>query len=298
VNTGDRLYFRNPQGKRAFRHFDLIDMLALPEISLRTGRAPGQHGETLFGFSAEPRIVQMTFKGLSVPCHEFLDLIDLTHVLREDPGNLTIGLEIATHETFELRNTKFLAQFEITDPLNLKVRNIGLRFKAFDPIWWGNLHTQLFYCGDYLEEALVFGLHTPVFGDTGTWLFGVYGGSIDTTMTFQLAGTWYAWPVITCVGPFDHIRLDHIELGVSLQLDYTSAVGEVIVFTTGQYGASVISSVAGDLRRHLAAQGMLNYFYFDPTLNAAQTNQIRLRTNGTTSAGSWTVSWNDRYVGI
>lgn len=281
----------------------------LPPITYRTQRGPTQHGETVLDFRLQPRTIQYVLRDQHARTRleyweqrsRWLDWLRPNRQVLNSfaPGRLRkilpdgsmrdIDAFIERGPTFEARK---LNQWDE------RAINETLRFYCPDPTWYDPATRQITWSVE-LWDGLIF--YSPTYPDHLVFptnsLFGtdLLRGTVDITYS----GTWWAYPVITIVGPLSNATLSNTTLDTHIELDYNISLGETVTLTTAYGRKSVTNQLGTNLIGTLSRASDLNFFLAPAPLAPGGINTLVLSGNnamlGTTVA---LLSYQPRYIGI
>ncbi len=211
-----------------------ITGIGLPTMDVVTSRTPTQHGDTVLGQYAQPRVftVGLVLKNLWGPVDDRTKWgarQKLLAVANPALGTLTFEIAMTNGDVYQLKKVTLDTGFELglDTAGNPRYQNIALRFVAHDPIWWGKEYETTYNPTDHNSSVL------PV------WLY------VTPVETY---GTWFSYPEIDLTGPLYNPlliirKMNPVTLGLetvaSIWIQKNIAPGEHVYIKTamGERGA-------------------------------------------------------------
>lgn len=173
--------------------------------------------------------------------------------------------------------------------------NEVLRFVAHDPLWYGQEQTETWALPDDIGDLVFDGLGAwfGVSHGAGRWLFAP--SSVSETVAIIYWGTRFAKPVIYIDGPAENPLIRNTTIGVTLQMDYTVALGETVVIDT--LAQTVKNNADTNLMPYL--EGDLARFGLFPRPQApGRQNEVYVSFSSATTDSAARLAWQNRYIGI
>lgn len=297
----DRYSYYTPSGSlyelevKNMRYVMSVEGEGLPPIFYNTQRGPYQDGETLHGFHAQPRIVQLTIRHVLESRGQYWDerqslmyaLTPFRQALATDrnPGTLRKSLPDGAK-----RDLKCL----IAEGPNFNPRDLArwdefayqevLRFIAHDPIWFDpNEHTLLFL--DTQGTELTFPITFPItFSD------------ISETITLNYPGSWREYPRIVFTGPMSVGTVINQTTDEKIIITYPLPAGETITIDTRYGYKTVVLSDGTSVLHYVSTDSDLGSFHITPANDGV--NVLLASAFGSNASTRVQVKYNDRYLGI
>jgi len=168
--------------------------IGLPMTNIISTDAPTQHGATPLEALIEPRSFSLSltmknlWKGISAPVGQRGSRIELARLLNPGIGDLRFEVVFTNGDIFYLKNVYVETIFDATYGSNgdKSKDNITIRFVAYKPVWYGELHEESLTPSDDNDSVLP------------GWEF---------TRPYENHGTWISWPSFTFVGPTTGLRI-------------------------------------------------------------------------------------------
>jgi len=150
--------------------------IGLPAMDVVTSRTPTQHGDTVLGQYAQPRVfsVGLILKNLWGPVDDrtlWGARQQLLAVANPALGTLTFEVAMTNGDVYQLKNVTLDSGFELglDTSGNPRYQNIVLRFVAHDPIWWGKEYETTYNPTDNNSSVLPVWLYVDPVETYGTW---------------------------------------------------------------------------------------------------------------------------------
>jgi hypothetical protein len=221
--------------------------LGMPPISYIDQRGPFQHGNTIYDYRLEPRIIQLVHRRNACSRDDYwgnrADLINLVRPNRQSAGQFNLGVLRKILSTGDTRDIDvIISQGPAFEPRNLS----GWDEWAF-------------------TETLRFIAPYPVFYDptsaSATWTSGVTITELDFPITFPIQfsesllsssgnniaynGTWLSYPTIEVTGPIGGFKITNDTTGEFIHLNYTVPAGDTVTISL-EFGNKTVEDVAGN----------------------------------------------------
>lgn len=267
-----------------------ISGLGMPPIKHWTTRAPYQTGESHWGYTIQPRVINLVVY-LRACTRTGMYGKRKANIAMLNPMNSPMKLRLTypDNQRFELHDVWYTGGYELdSSDQPTPTRQIGgVQLVANDPIWkWvtaplgaGQTHDA---DGRSCVSDNTFTL-TPqlVFPFTGPWLMGTTVATESWTVTNS--GSWAVLPTIHVTGPVDDFVITNTTTGKQLTWDgYAIAALETVTFdiqnkeVTNGAGTNLITYVGGNFGTFAIEPGTntVTFWAGGGVVNAATTVQI------------------------
>jgi hypothetical protein len=283
--------------------------IGLPTAQYVTQQAPGQHGQSHLGFTLQPREVpmQLQWDGCLVDVRTGKVYPGLNYL--DSP--LTLRRTLRDQTARELRDVWYNGGLvRDSDAIGADgfVESQAVLLVARDPVWWDSDQSShaVTLATDFTGDELVFDTPAGVPGPTAIFATADYltfgSSTINTTLSageVATLGDWYAWPVITIVGPASDPEIENLTTGQQITMDYDVPAGRTVTIDLRWGHKTVEDDLGTNLAGYVPATDDLATFVLWPhPLATDGENEIRLFAGNATVNTSITVAWNDRYQGI
>jgi hypothetical protein len=283
----------------------------MPGIDYISQQGPFQHGNTIYDYRLQPRVVQLIFRGNSCsreaywakradimnllrPNRQLIDQFDLGTLRKILPGGAMRDLNVLIEQgpEFRPREVGRWDEYGVHETL---------RFIAPDPTFFDpTLHEEMLnFASTYAHLILPFTIESDLVVGSGEMAFDV-----DATygqIVINYTGTWLSYPTIIIDGPVDFPVIENLGTGQRLDLSaYNIAAGETVTFTLDFGNKTVVSSGAGNIINYLSEDSDLSTFGIAPDPTApGGLNTIKLSgENFLNNISKLTVRYYTRYIGI
>lgn len=275
----------------------------MPGIDYITQQNPFQHGNTIYDYRLQPRVIQMVFRESACSRAEYFErrawLLNVLRPNRQGFGQFNLGtlrkilpnntkrdlkVFIESGPMFAARDLTKWDEFSYTETL---------RFIAPDPVFFNpivRVSSGIFSASGQLILPVTFDNEHIIFNDDS-------GG---TGMDIFYVGTWKSFPTITITGPINDPIITNASTGESIELDYNVASGETIVINLEPGYKTITSSISGNLYNNLLPSSDMATFALEPEPTAPNgLNSISMTGTGLTN-GLTTISlqYYERYIGL
>lgn len=280
--------------------------LGMPPIKYITQTGPFQHGESIFDYRLQPRVIQLLIReracsragywanranilNLLRPNRQLANSWELGTLVKKfkDGSKRAIKVLIEQGPEFAARDTSKWDEWAFTE---------ALRFIAPDPTFYDPTPGSVVFSYSVEEPAQIilpfsFSASSVIFSGG---LYLTLGGVIN------YPGTWLAYPTITLIGPINDPIITNVTTGRVLQMNYHVAALEVVTINL-EYGyKTAISSINGNIIGYFTGTSDIAEFAIEPDPVAPLgVNTIEVSGDefvpGQTSV---TISYNTRYIGI
>jgi hypothetical protein len=284
--------------------------MGMPPINYLSQSGPEQHGETLLDFRLQTRIIQYSLYDATACSRQgYWDQrsvwIDALRPNRQAVDSFKMGRLRKVLPNGAIRDIDALIQegppFTARDPGRWMEWSLAetLRFKCPDPTWYDPVTRCVTWTVDVFNGLLFYHVtEAPVnliFPSSAIFSSGV----LSSTTTVTYTGTWFAYPVITLVGPLSGPTIYNDTLGVMIKLNYNISVGETVTINTA-YGNKTITNQNGvNLIGTKTVDSNLNLYLAPPPIAAGGVNTLRVVGSGADDAvTSINLAYHTRYIGI
>ena len=295
----------------AVYHFDTGDKFlvsetgeGMPPIGYITQRGPFQHGETVFDYRLEPRIIQLIHRRNACSRQEYWEnratLLDMLRPNRHATGAFATGALYKTLTDGSQRAIDVMIEqgpmFQPSDPKKWDEWSITetLRFIAHDPTWFDpDINTEIWVLNPDTVNQLLF----PFTFDGTDMAFRQYTMSDDHIITYT--GTWLSYPNIVITGPLIRPRIQNLSTDELIDLDYTVESGEVVTIDLSYGNKSVESDIHDNITGAVQSTSDLATFHIAPAPEVADgANTINVAGGGATGTTDVRLTYYTRYIGI
>jgi hypothetical protein len=165
-----------------------------------------------------------------------------------------------------------------------------IKFVAFDPVWYDPAQ-NVKLIAVAAQQNLVFPITFPI-------QFGTNGLLYTTTITYT--GSWYEWPTITLVGPYDSATITNVTTGVTIYLTVPLASGNTRIFNTRPGQISVTDAAGNNYFSEVGPSSDIVDFNLRPAPEVAGGQNVInvVLLHGTNGVSSTTFSYYNRYLAI
>ena len=294
---GERYYFDTRESKFAMSFMGD----GMPPIEYISQRGPFQHGETIYDYRLNPRVIQFAHYSGAKDRHRYwdkrADVLNLLRPNRQSAGSFDLGT---------LR--KYMIDGTIRD-IDVMIER-GPLFKSMDLNKWdefGFMETLRFVAPDptFYDPAL----------DTLTWSLGIVQVELEFPITFPIEfsesliqgetntitydGTWLSYPTIVITGPISGFNIENVDTGKMIQLNYAIQAGEIVTISLEYGNKTVESDIQGNIIGVVSTDSDLAEFAIvsDPEAAGGVNN---LEVNGASADNDTEIvlSYFTRYIGI
>jgi len=248
------------------------DGFGMPGINYLSQTGPYQHGETLYDYRIQARIIQLIFRQSHCDRESYWNgrsqLVDMLRPNRQLQDSFGLGTLRKILPNFAKRDIDVLIQAgPLFSPSGSNVWDeFGItetvRFIAPDPSFYDptpySLQGEVSIPSAQLVLPFTFDASTIVFVEESTFLGG--------TITYP--GTWLSYPSMTLTGPIENPAIRNLTTGEEIGLNYTVIAGELITINLDYGNKRVTSSINGNLTGYLTATSDLATFHIAPAPEA------------------------------
>ena len=281
--------------------------LGLPRINYRTQRGPFQNGQTVLGFTLEPRILTLIHRRNGCSRQEYWDMrADILNILRPNRQSLTsfsTGVLRKKLPDNSKRDLNVLVsnglQFQddpgIWDEFSLQD---SVQFTAFDPVFFGPEAETITFLLTTIDELVFQFAFDPTSLTRPMLLFG--GDLLYGTTSVTYTGTWETFPTIAITGPLTNPIIRNLSTDKKIELDYNVSAGEVVTVSLGFGNKTVTNNSGTNLIGTITSDSDLSTFSIVPTPTVAGgVNTIVVGgANAVVGVTSIEISYYIRYIGI
>lgn len=298
--------YHSPDG--LIYRFDDIDQFlvsetgyGMPDISYISQRGPFQHGNTIYDYRLDPRVIQLVHRRNACSRTDYwanrANILNLLRPNRQSFGSFDLGTLRKIFTDGSMRDIDVIIEQ-------------GPAFEARNPDQWDEWS---------FTETLRFIAPYPPFYDptlkTVTWASGVAITEIEFPITFPITfsasllsssgnnitydGTWLSYPTIEITGPIGGFKITNDTTGEFIQLNYTLAAGEVVTISL-EFGNKTVENAAGDnLIGTVTTDSSLATFHIAPDPEAAGgVNSFSVAGAGVNDDTQVVLSYYEFYIGI
>lgn len=293
THDGEVMYFdNNPKCFLSYGNY------GAPPTQFITRRGYKQDGVTEVDYQLDPRPISVTiYLPLKRWRQEYWDqraqLHELLRPNRGGPLTLLLQQPDGTKRALKVRANPG-AVFAPQDPRTPRWDiEETVEFVAFDPTWFNPVE-QIASAAAATSNYLIFPF---AFSVGGNLQFGYSGSRFDNTITY--VGTWKTFPRLYITAPYTSVRIEHLELNISIALSVPLASGGRIIDLT--QGAQAVTDLngEGDYFGELTPDSNLVEFAILPApLLAGGVNTIRGVLQGATGASDFEVRYYERYFAL
>ena len=294
---GERYYFDTRERKFAMSFMGD----GMPPIEYISQRGPFQHGETIYDYRLNPRVIQFAHYSRAKDRHRYwdkrADIMNLLRPNRQSAGSFALGT---------LR--KYMIDGTLRD-IDVMIEQ-GPRFNSMDLNKWdefGFMETLRFIAPDptFYDPAL----------DTLTWSLGIVQVELEFPITFPIefsesliqgetntityVGTWLSYPEIIITGPISGFNIENTDTGEFIQLNYAIQAGEIVTISLDYGNKTVESDIQGNIIGVVSTDSDLATFHIAPD-PVAPDGVNNLEVNGASADNDTQIVLNylTRYIGI
>lgn len=294
---GERYYFdaRRVKGAMSF----LGD--GMPPIEYISQRGPFQHGETIYDYRLNPRVIQFVHYSRGKDRHRYWDkrseIMNLLRPNRQTAGNFSLGtlrkymidgtlrdidVMIEQGPLFESMNSGRWDEFGFLETL---------RFIAPDPTFYDPSQGTLTWALGIAQTDIEFPIEFPI--DFSESLIS------GETNTITYLGTWLSYPEIVITGPISGFNIENTDTGKYIQLNYLIQAGETVTISLAYGNKTVSSDVRGNIIGAVTTDSDLSEFAIVPDPEASG-GVNTFEVNGASADNNTQVVLNyyTRYIGI
>lgn len=294
---GERYYFDTRDSKFAMSFMGD----GMPPIEYISQRGPFQHGETIYDYRLNPRVIQFTHYSGAKDRHRYwdkrADIMNLLRPNRQSTGSFDLGT---------LR--KYMIDGTIRD-IDVMIEQ-GPLFKSMDSDKWdefGFMETLRFIAPDPT-------FYDPALG-TLTWSLGLVQVELEFPITFPIEfseslidgetntityiGTWLSYPTIVITGPISGFNIENVDTGKMIQLNYAIQSGEIVTISLEYGNKTVESDIQGNIIGVVSTDSDLAEFAIVSDPEAADgVNNLEVNGASADSNTEIVLSYYTRYIGI
>lgn len=273
----------------------------MPPIEYITQRGPFQHGDTIYDYRLNPRVIQFAHYTRAKDRHRYWDrrgeIMNLLRPNRQTSGDFQLGT---------LR--KYMIDGTLRD-IDVMIEQ-GPLFQSMDLNKWDEFGFM---------ETLRFVAPDPTFYDpsqgTLTWGLGIAQTELEFPITFPIefsesliqgetntityVGTWLSYPEIVITGPISGFNIENTDTGKMIQLNYAIQAGEIVTISLEYGNKTVESDIQGNIIGVVSTDSDLAEFAIvpDPEASGGVNN---LEVNGASADNDTQIVLNyyTRYIGI
>ncbi len=279
--------------------------MGMPDIDYIEQRGPLQHGNTIYDYRLQPRLIQIMFRENGCSRQEYWDIrANILNLLRPnrqlacefglgtlrkiypDASRRDIRVMIEQGPEFVARQQNKWDEFSVMETI---------RFIAPDPTFYNPVPTTVSAVFATGSADLVF----PVTFLSGNLIFGGVSGLFGMNTTYT--GTWMSYPTFILVGPLTDVVITNSTTGEVIDISsYTMVIGETVTINLEYGNKSINSSINGNLIRYLASASDFATFHIEPAPKApGGVNSISIVCAGVDeNQSSVQMSYYTRYIGI
>ena len=272
----------------------------MPPIEYISQRGPFQHGETIYDYRLNPRVIQFVHYSRADDRHRYWDkrsdIMNLLRPNRQSAGSFALGTLRKYMIDGTLRDIDvMIEQGPMFKSMDLKWDEFSfmetLRFIAPDPTFYDPSIDTLTWTLGIAQVELEFPIEFPIEFSESLIL--------GETNTITYIGTWLSYPGIVITGPFSGFNIENIDTGKFIQLNYAIQAGEVVTISLDYGNKSVESDIQGNLIGVVSTDSDLAEFAIVPDPEAPD-GVNNLEVNGASADNDTQVvlSYYTRYIGI
>lgn len=270
-------------------------------IKYLSQKGPFQHGETIYDYRLQKRIIQIAFEqsiksrwdhwtvreelmNFFRPNRQVLNAFDPGILRKKLPTGNIRDLDVFIEIGPQFSATKDRNQFSIQDTI---------RFVAPNPTFYDpTQQSQVWTWAESNELVFPFTFENDIISFIESFLSKV------ETVTYE--GTWLAYPSFTITGPTQGFTIENQTTDEVLEYLRLVGSGETITIILDYGNKSIESSVYGNVIGYLSSNSDLATFHLAPDPEAADGgNDIRiLLPTGIDGTSLVTMNWYTRYIGI
>lgn len=270
------------------------------EVQWQTRQGYRQTGQTVIGYSVQPRGISITITTeQQISREDFWRnrslLLEYFRPNRgtDDRGNeLTLTL-IMANGTRRAIKAYYNGGLELDgDEDNNFIINGSISLTCFNPIWYDPYAISV-TPEPSSDVDLVFPIEFPI-------EFGLDGLAFITD-DLAYEGTWRSYPKITLVGPYSSATLENTATGIAFQLGVAISEGESRIIELSEEGFSIVDQNGTSKFNELVSGANLVGFNIRPASELAVGTEQTLKTilvNGSEGISSTTYEYHNRYWGI
>ena len=318
--------YHSPDGE--IYHFDTHELFLLSStgyglspIKYLQQRGPFQHGNTIYDYRLEPRVIQLVHRAQGCDRDEYWDkrstLIDLLRPNRQllDSFNLgklrkifsdgtmkDIDVMIEQGPIFVPRDTTKWDEWAFTETLRFIAPDPTFYDPSQQSIVWtlqasNELNFEIRAAPGTADDGIIFG-YSPDYPEENLVIFGDTAINTVTGITYE--GTWFTYPTIVVTGPTTGFLIENQTTDEKLSYTRSITSGETVTVNLSYGNKSVTSDIYGNMIGYLSSDSDLGSFHLAPDPEATDgINQIFVTVPdplvGTTVVS---MTWYKRYIGI
>lgn len=275
----------------------------MPEIKYITQRGPMQHGESVYDYRLEPRVIQMVFRHNAYNRDDFwtnrANLLDMLRPNRQLYGQMKTGI---------LKRRLSNGNWRCIDALIQQ----GPTFRPSEPDKWDEWS---------IMETLQFIAHDPTFYDptvrTNAWTLTnsgqaqfsftfdganiIYGTTVfNNNKTITYAGNWQTFPIFTLTGPMAGLILTNNATGEFIKMNYSIPSGHHVTIDLTYGNKKVLYDDTDNIIGTISSDSDFATFHIAPTPEATAGSNVINALGGGALIGTTAISmtYYDRYIGI
>jgi hypothetical protein len=249
-----------------------------------TQRGPMQHGDSDVDFRLDPRIMQ-------IPVFVPTTSIDEQYAARNrllsifSPSNVS-GVVTVTTDTFTRSiNVKTLGgmSFDVDAKASYALRAV-IQLRADDPTWYDATPQTVSGASGIAGTATAYPVIYP----------RTYGtANINTTTSFTYDGTWFAYPVITALGPITGLVITNNTTGQIITTTGSIGAGRTFTYDLRYGKKTVFDDLGNNQIATVSASSNLATWAIVTGINS-----ITIAASASASPAAVSIIYYTRYVGI
>lgn len=279
--------------------------MGMPPIDYIDQKGPLQHGNTIFDYRLQPRVIQIVFRENGCSRQEYWDIrANILNLLRPNrQSSCEFGL--GTLRKIYPDQTRRDIRVTLEQGPEFVARQLGkwdefsvmetLRFIAPDPTFYDPFPVTV--NADFSSGGV--DLRFPITFLSGAVVFGGVSGLFGLNTTY--VGTWLSYPTFVLTGPLNNVIIQNTTTGETIDISSYEIQGGETVTITLEYGNKAInSSLNGSLLRYLSSTSDFATFHIEPAPKAVGgINSISITCTGIDPTISGVqMSYLTRYIGI
>lgn len=287
-----------------YRFFMSGEGYGMPGLDYISQKAPLQHGETIYDYRLQPRIIQLSMRENACNRQGYWDsranLLNILRPNRQYLNQFELGVLRKILPNGNKRDIKAIIQegpaFPAGDGGRWDAHAITetLRFICPDPTFYDPTLDEVYYMTTSDAHFVL-----PFEFDGGDIVFADRAEIISVNVSYT--GTWISYPVITIVGPINAIVITNESTGEVISMAaYNILDGEEVTIDLSFGYKTVTSSINGNILGYVSPGSDLATFGIvpDPTVPGG-VNVISVTGSGTTPGiTNLIVRYYTRYIGI